>query len=362
MIDPQNGVVAYCTDPGRIQKTTDGGQTWQPLPSSPEVGGISVLALDGENLFAGGQGLHLSTDGGAAWVERSSGLGESRIDLMLDPRGGSNIYADSDVLYHSSNSGRTWESFYQGGHDLAFDADGTTLYRLTNALLRSSNNGQTWKELDFPQGGWGFDVATHPQEPGTLFLSYGGDYPIGLYISSDGGDTWQENTGLRGKEIIHPILDIDQEIGKMIYAVGDWSVYRSSDTGNSWEVCGDVGGWLAHASRSALAINPMDENNIILATQGRGVLISRDACQSWEQSTDGLGSLFVNTLAIDPNHPDTLYAGTDGGAYVSFNGGQTWGEINDGLLGAVVVYSIVIDPESNVYAATPYGIFNLQQR
>ena len=96
-----------------------------------------------------------------------------------------------------------------------------------------------------------------------------------------------------------------------------------------------------------------------------------DGCGSWRSSNSGLNSLFVNTVAIDPNHPDTVYAGTDGGAYVSFNGGRTWGEIsddrpwgeiNDGLLGALVIYSIVVDKDSNVYAATPYGIFKLESK
>ncbi len=75
----------------------------------------------------------------------------------------------------------------------------------------------------------------------------------------------------------------------------------------------------------------------------------------------GLGSLFVNSLAIDANNPDTIYAGTDGGAYVSFDGTNTWNKINDGLLGAKVVYSIVVDSDSNVYASTPYGIFKLEK-
>jgi len=47
---------------------------------------------------------------------------------------------------------------------------------------------------------------------------------------------------------------------------------------------------------------------------------------------------------------------------VSFNGGQSWDQINDGLLGANVVYSIVVDLQSNVYVATPYGIFKLESK
>jgi photosystem II stability/assembly factor-like uncharacterized protein len=50
----------------------------------------------------------------------------------------------------------------------------------------------------------------------------------------------------------------------------------------------------------------------------------------------------------------------DSGAYVSFDGGKTWVQINNGLLGATVVYSIVVDKDNNVYAATPYGIFKLE--
>lgn len=68
----------------------------------------------------------------------------------------------------------------------------------------------------------------------------------------------------------------------------------------------------------------------------------------------------MNAVALNPLNPDTIYAGTDGGIYVSFDGGMRWGEINQGLLGATVVYSIVIDLENNIYAATPYGIFQLE--
>jgi hypothetical protein len=67
---------------------------------------------------------------------------------------------------------------------------------------------------------------------------------------------------------------------------------------------------------------------------------------------------------MDYANPDTIYAGTDGGVYVSFDGGEHWGVVNNGLLGATVVYSIVVDPENptNVYAATPYGVFKLESR
>jgi photosystem II stability/assembly factor-like uncharacterized protein len=111
-----------------------------------------------------------------------------------------------------------------------------------------------------------------------------------------------------------------------------------------------------------LAIHPNESATLLLATTGYGIIKSRDNCRTWKFSNKGLGSLAVNIITIDPKNPDTIFAGTDGGAYVSFDVGETWHEINDGLLGATVVYSIVIDKDSNVYAATPYGVFKLEGR
>jgi photosystem II stability/assembly factor-like uncharacterized protein len=111
-----------------------------------------------------------------------------------------------------------------------------------------------------------------------------------------------------------------------------------------------------------LAVDPNDNNHLLIATSGKGILMSLDGCKSWNPINEGIGSLFANTVAFDPTNTDTVYAGTDGGAYVSFDSGQTWSVINDGLLGATVVYSIVVDKDSNVYAATPYGIFTLETK
>ena len=79
------------------------------------------------------------------------------------------------------------------------------------------------------------------------------------------------------------------------------------------------------------------------------------AARPRHQKNNGLENLQVNMVALDPSDPNTLYAATDGGTYISFNGGDSWGLVNNGLLGATVVYSIVIDAQSNVYASTPYG-------
>ncbi|MFQ6101234.1 MAG: protein kinase [Anaerolineae bacterium] len=82
-----------------------------------------------------------------------------------------------------------------------------------------------------------------------------------------------------------------------------------------------------------------------------------EAALRWEQLADAYASTFLpvafNALAVDPNDPDTIFAGTSGaGIYVSHDGGQTWAPGNEGL-GKGTVGSILVDPsDSNVvYAA-----------
>jgi photosystem II stability/assembly factor-like uncharacterized protein len=164
-----------------------------------------------------------------------------------------------------------------------------------------------------------------------------------------------------------PRLFFDNEETQAIYAIGchDSEALISTDEGQTWRWC--VGAnpvvrqsWMWRPrSESLLAVDPHDASRTISAIGSAGVALSTNNCSSWELVNNGLGSLFVNSVAIDPNNSAPLFAGTDGGAYVSFDGGQSWGQVNGGLLGATVVYSIAVDKDSNVYAATPYGIFKL---
>ncbi|MFA5875054.1 MAG: hypothetical protein WC832_13930, partial [Anaerolineales bacterium] len=203
-------------------------------------------------------------------------------------------------------------------------------------------------------------VVAHPTIPGRVYAICETDVPSCIYVSSDYGQTWHNSIGIN--KLVGGGMFFSDSPGQRIYVVsGDWQIYASDDSGENWNES-TTGAVHAKSNATRLVIDPSDANHILLATLGRGILVSTDGGQNWQESSNGLGSLFVNTLAIDPNNPDLIYAGTDGGAYVSFDGGETWGRINDGLLGATVVYSIVVDKDSNVYAATPYGIFKLEHK
>jgi hypothetical protein len=149
-------------------------------------------------------------------------------------------------------------------------------------------------------------------------------------ISHDGGDTWEVSPYLPTN--VTDIFDItaDPTVSGKLYA----AVMSSEGDPNQSYVSTDGG-----------------------ATWQEGTFSYDD---SEESIRTDQGTLLVNALAIDPQNPDIMYAGTDSGAYVSFDGGGHWAPINDGLLSGLVVYSVVTAPDGTVYAATPLGIFMLE--
>ena len=373
-VDPNDLTTVYCS----WMRTTDGGWSWHMIDlrgqnqsgMSGPVDIISAFSLspDGSRLFLGTEGLLVSTDGGATWNERSNGLGGMRVTLLLDHSSSPALYLSEngrsqetgtdwgyEIRFHrSTDGGRNWEQIEVPGRSLDFDADGKMIYSVGSEVLsRSSDGGQTWVQ----KGGQlsGRILTTHPFKPGFLYA----DMNNVLQISKDGGQTWQEASLIRtirtGELSGADLLFSQANTAYLFFPIySDKDIYISNDDGMTWKNCTSF----ETLPRAGL-VDPRDSSRLIFGTNGAGILISHDGCQSWEQSNAGLGNLSINALAYDPNNPDTLYAGTDGGVYISFDGGETWSPINNGLTGVPVVYSIIVDLQSNVIMATPGGIFQL---
>ncbi len=371
---------------GGVYLSEDGGRNWFTIGLQGKIIiRVAITEIESvESIYAStDQALFRTTDRGRNWVTlcegdcppsegdpwknititSNNGLGAARFDLLMisSPGSQTTIYMNAGgLLYTSLDKGRTWEYFTDPADRLAFDADAKTIYRLQgNEAAYSIDGGSTWINISLPYQNTRA-IGASLQTAGRIYIAY--DDVTRIFYSSNRGSTWEEarlvcgNSGCIGW---NPVFLPANNQSQILSMAEDTSIFLSRDDGATWVNCTWPGTWIAD-SLSPLAIDPNNPNKLVVATNGEGVSITTDGCQSWTPANTGLGSLFVNSIAIDPNNPNTIYAGTDGGAYVSFNGGTTWGEINDGLLGATVVYSIVVDSESNVYAATPYGIFKLE--
>jgi hypothetical protein len=326
-------------------------------------------------------GIFISNDGGGTWIQRDNGLGGTLAELKIDPLDSANIYLATYFpgghmkckLYRSQDTGKSWLSIKEYRSEWCgpvFDLSHTLYLNEAGALQGSVNGGDTWfweggnKKIgnlyisdsiyhDLPSYGLedGRSISANPFIQGFL-------YDVGnvIYYTKNYGGDWQESAGSEGLWDAR-LYYTDQS--KLIYAIGGYHQAFSTDNGVTWQNCReDI---TASQSDTRLALD-LGGSRLYLATLGQGVLVSTDSCGSWQPSNEGLSNLFINTVAIDPNNSDIVYAGTDGGAYISFDFGETWNLINDGLVSTTVVYSIAVDKESNVYATTPYGIFKLEHK
>jgi photosystem II stability/assembly factor-like uncharacterized protein len=363
-VNPLDGREVYCWvfHEEYPSVSYDAGRTWKRLKPT-ETSSFQAFSLyRSENItLVGGDGLFASYDNGTTWRELSAGLGAQHLELKINPWKTDSLYVQeglcnlfkNQTLHQSSDGGLDWKIIGLQGCDLAFDADGSTLYR---NYVYTRDGGITWQGMG-PLSPYKMqDVLSHPVQSGKVLLFSGDGGEFNSYISLNYGETWEKLQASGNPRGGYPRAYTDS-LGAVIYLMTGSRGYYSSDEGSSWLPCKDIRTTLGD---QILAIDPRNNKHLYATTSGNGILVSWNGCQSWMESNSELGSLFVNAIVIDPRQPDTIYAGTDGGAYVSLDGGKSWAQINDGLLGATVVYSIVVDKDSGVYAATPYGIFKLE--
>ena len=316
--------------------------------------------------------LYASKDKGTTWRETKANC----VSFTFDPLNPRRTYcAGPQSLWVSYDQGASWSNMSIPGtaafNTVAFSALAPNVILAgSTGLYISQDNGKTWNEQDSGLGGSILQLRLDPANGSAL---YGEDNGGNSYVSTDSGEAW--NQSKTGTSNLNPITipslpcqplaywSSNPQAGYAIGCIVNQASY-TKDGGKTWNNCGTGPGtnsWIMPSYTRAV-IDPRDSNKLMVASRGNGILLSTNGCQTWQFSNQGLGNLFVNSIVRDPNHPDTIYVGTEGGAYISYDNGQAWGPIDNGLLGATVVYSIAVDENSNVYATTPSGIFKLEAK
>jgi photosystem II stability/assembly factor-like uncharacterized protein len=197
-------------------------------------------------------------------------------------------------------------------------------------------------------------LLSDPVDPGTVYAGAN----IGVYKSTDGGVSWSNSSdGIFELDTITTMV-FDPANSSTLYASGFFGcLYQSTDAGSHWtSSCSDVNNHgLDLFPINSLAIDPVTPTTIYA---GGGALDfvskSTDGGQTWHPSNFGIpdtGS--IRTLAIDPASPSTLYAGTSFGIYKSTNGGGDWTRLSSNF-----TQVLTIDPAnpSTIYAGSVAGV------
>ncbi|HSY57911.1 MAG TPA: YCF48-related protein [Terriglobales bacterium] len=219
---------------------------------------------------------------------------------------------------------------------------------------------QTWKSLG-PDGGDARALASDPSHPGFVYL---GTTDGHIFGSRDGGRRW-DLLGLAGSShnAIVTSLIVDPRNSATLFA-STWTreqhgegggIFCSNDGGRTWRARGLAG----HAVR-ALVQAPSDPDTLVAGALD-GVFRSRDAGNTWEMLTPAGDPELRNfdSLAIDPQNSEIIYAGTFHLPWKTTDGGEDWTAIHSGMIDDSDVLSLSVNPSNShqVFASACSGIY-----
>jgi photosystem II stability/assembly factor-like uncharacterized protein len=234
------------------------------------------------------------------------------------------------------------------------------------AIVSVSALASDWRLIG-PDGGNVRCLSYDPSDPNRILL---GTSAGQLFLSEDGGNSWAPFAHLgSGDDLVIDHIVFDPTNTQIIYAAGwglyrdeEGDVFRSDDGGVTWRALPGTHG----KSIRALAMAPSDHNTLVIGALD-GVFRSQDAGETWARITPDNPEVLENhasmknfvSVAIDPQNPDIVYAGTRHLPWKTSDGGKNWHNLKDGILDDSDVFSIIVDPRtpSRVYASACSGIY-----
>ncbi len=229
-----------------------------------------------------------------------------------------------------------------------------------DGAFKTVNGGQTWAAVNTGFSSLDLDtLIIDPQDGDVLYAGVFGGQATGIWKTVNGGESWNPiaGKGLPQFNVVASLV-IDPNNPKTIYAVGYLSsgsmatgIFRSSDGGDTWTALSNV----PDGQIPPLAIDPQDPSTIYAGSPNSGMYKSTDGGKTWVHSSLGISAVNISGLAIDPANPLTIYASTSQGVFKSADGGNTWAlKLSDPMHNAVV-----IDPSNpaTIYLANG-GVLN----
>ncbi len=329
-----------------VYRSDDAGATWNHLgldsvgsvgkvivhPTNPNTCWISATGYLFEKNTA--RGVYKTTDGGSTWqqvffMNDSTGV----IDMVIDP-------TDPNTLYMA-----TWERirYYYKRH---FGGP-------SSGVFKSTDGGITWTRqtngLPSSAGRIGLSIA--PTNPQILYATIEDEVTKGLkglYKTTDGGVSWNtiSTNGVNSVPYMWWFgkIEVDPTDANTVYLPA-FETHKSTNGGNSWN---DVFAG-AHVDQHAIYIDPQNPNFVILGNDG-GIYFSSNGGNSYVKS-DNLPITQFYTCEIDEQFPERLYGGTQDNSSMR----TTTGNVNDW---EIIYYGdgfvCMVDPSDNKYVYTEY--------
>lgn len=364
VVREQPDIIYAGTASGGLWKSVSGGVNWEPIfdeEDAHSIGAISIYQKNPSIIWVGtgegnprnsqnmGNGIYRSIDGGRTW--QHMGLSETRTihRVIVDPN-------DPDVVYAGAH-GDAWGDSEERG------------------VYKTTDGGETWEKILYNNERTGVgEMVMDPSNPNKLlvamyeyrrwpwFFESGGE-GSGLYMTPDGGETWNEiasDDGLPEGPLGRMGLAFARSNPDRVYA---WvesennAFYRSDDGGYTWTKTVDMEEDPAVGNRpfyyAEIYVDPKNENRIYSLYSFLSV--SEDGGKSFESIYPYYNYIHPDHHAfyIHPDNPSFIIDGNDGGLNISHDRGETWRFVEN--LPVAQYYHI------NVDMRIPYNVYGGMQ-
>jgi photosystem II stability/assembly factor-like uncharacterized protein len=355
----QNGrITVYAgSASGGVWKSVNGGTSFKPVfdsANSLSIGAVTVDPTNPDTIWAGtgeswvrnsvsiGDGVYKSTDGGENWTNVGLKDSEHIAKILVDPRNGNNVLACA--------TGHLWDDSDSGG------------------VFRTTDGGKTWRKvLAGANRSTGCSMLTmSAQAPATIYASLwdfrrqawtfrSGGPGSGIFKSTDGGEHWSEISqssakGLPAKPYGRIAIAVAPSKPQTVYAMiesAKSSLYRSDDGGANWTKL-DASQYMVWRPFyfGNLIVDPKDPEKVFKVDLV--LLLSVNGGKSFSPVSGGAHGDF-HDLWIDPADTNTIFAGDDGGLWISHDGGTRWEHVLS--LPVSQFYHVSVD------SAEPYRVY-----
>ncbi len=342
---------------GGLWMSKDGGISWKPIfddqkaasigavkiaPSNPDIVWVGTGEGNPRNSSTGGYGIYKSLDGGQTWV--AMGLEKTRnIHRIL-------IHPDNPDVVFVAAIGSPWGDHPERG------------------VYKTTDGGKTWNKVLFINERTGAaDLVMDPQNPNKLIVAMwehhrdpwffkSGGKGSGMYITHDGGNNWKQVTaqeGLPEGDLGRIGLAFAPSKPEIVYAIVEAKkngFYKSENGGRTWKKVTDKGDFGNRPFYySEIYVDPQNENRIYsLYTY---ISKSEDGGRTWKQIANYGNRVHPDHHAywINPQDPDLIMNGNDGGMFISRDGGDNWRFVDNIPVGQFYHINVDMDYPYNVY-------------
>jgi photosystem II stability/assembly factor-like uncharacterized protein len=375
-IDPANPAILYNANDGGVYRSSDAGKTWTYDALAGGVQFYNVTLDTSTPVWAYGSVQDYGSRRGAvdlakgrdsipavAWSNAPGGEGSHH---AIDPTNNSIIYSHGfygnftreDLSQRAQTEGRGEGAGGQG------QGRGRGRAGVTNIRPPAIEGGPDLRAQ------WMAPVIASQHDPATIYTGF-----QFVFRSTNRGDAWERiSPDLSGNDPAQMLLKSSSAIpyqtivalaespqkANVLYAgTDDGRLHVTTDLGKTWtEVSAALPSrkWV-----SRIVPSRYTEGTVYVSQRGREdddfapyVYRSTDNGKTFTSLAANLPAGPVNVIREDPVDPNTLYVGTDFGAFVSTNGGREW-QVLGGNLPSTQVSDLQVHPRDHVIVIATYG-------